>query len=108
MFRLFFATSDGIDNKAANISILLDDQNRLFSGENESDALEKFKEMFGVDFELGKVAHEDDFGKIIYANSPALTENDTWKYVPFVDLNEKNCAEFESIRTIVRQLGYEV
>lgn len=108
MFKLFFASSDGADNKAANISIFLDSQNKLFSAENESDARKKFKEMFGVDFELGKVAHEDDFGKIVYASSPALAENDIWKFIPLEDLNDKNCAEFESIRTIVRQLGYEV
>jgi len=107
MFKLFFASSDGVDNKAANISVFLNGQNELFFAENEDDAHAKFKEAFDGDFELGKVAHEDDFGKIVYANSPVLAEKDGWKFVPFSELNEKNCAEFESIRTIVQQLGYE-
>ena len=108
MFKLFFATSDGVDNKAENISIFLNSQNELFSAEDENDARTKFKEMFGGDFELGKAAHEDDSGKIVYAFSSALTEKDGWKFIAFEDLNRNNCAEFESIRTIVRQLGYDV
>ena len=106
--KLFFAMADGIDNKAKNISVLLDDNNELFFAENMQEAKDKFKALFHGEVETGSIGYEDDSETILYAHSSLYSFSDGWKYVPFDQLSAKNCADYNKISAMVKELGYEI
>ncbi len=107
ILKLFFAMADGLDNKAHNISVLLDSNNELFFAENKKEALEKFKALFNGTLQTGAIGYEDNNETILYAHCSLYSIPEGWSYVPFDQLNDKNCSDYGKMRPMIKNLGYE-